>query len=197
LAAMFRKNFVCFSSAVIRRKVLEDVGLFDEDLALAIDYDLWLRIAKRYPFDYVDEPLVQYRTGHSSLSRRAEERLKTAAAIMNRFLDRHGGREVLNPALIRRAQAETYYEIALATRSRSRWAALPWYLKALRAMPTFGLAWQGLASLPLPEALRRALRLAFGQPVDWAVRPLECQESGDKNQGSGVEHMSCSLTPDA
>src|SRR5439155_25820686 len=124
---------------------LEEVGLFDENLALAIDYDLWLRIARRYPFDFVDEPLVQYRTGHASLSRRTEERLKTAAAIMDRFLDHHDGREALDPALVRRAQAETYYEIALAIRKRSRWSALPWYLGALRPMPVLGLAWQGLA----------------------------------------------------
>jgi len=172
LAAMFRNNFLCFSSAVVRREVLEEVGLFDENLALAIDYDLWLRIARRNPFDFVDEPLVQYRTGHASLSRRTEERLKTAAAIMNRFLDHYGGREVLDPALIRRAQAETYYEIALAIRNRSRWSALPWYLRALRTMPVFGLAWQGLASLSLPEIMRRGLRLALGRPVDWTVRPL-------------------------
>jgi len=120
----------------------------------------------------VDEPLVQYRTGHASLSRRTEERLKTAAAIMNRFLDHYGGREVLDPALVRRAQAETYYEIALAIRQRSRWSALPWYLRALRTTPVFGLAWQGLASLPLPEIMRRGLRLALGRPVDWTVRPL-------------------------
>ena len=59
----------------------------ERSLALAIDYDLWLRIAQRYPFDYVDEPLVKYRTGHASLSRRTEERLKTAARIMTRFLE--------------------------------------------------------------------------------------------------------------
>lgn len=174
LEAMFRQNFICFSSAVVRRSVFDQVGMFDINLALAIDYDLWLRIARHYPFDYVDEPLVIYRTGHANLSRRTEERLKTAAAIMVRFLDEHGGRSALDPALVRRAQAETYYEIALATRSRSRWAALPWYLNALRYAPNFGLAWQGVASLPLPEAFRRGLRRALGRPPDWAVRPLEC-----------------------
>lgn len=173
LEAMFRQNFICFSSAVVRRTVFDQVGLFDTKLALAIDYDLWLRIAQRYPFDFVDEPLVMYRTGHASLSRRTEERLMTAAGIMARFLDEHGGRSALDPTLVRRAQAETYYEIALATRSRSRWAALPWYLRALRYAPKYGLAWQGVASLPLPEMLRRKLRRALGRPPDWAVRPLE------------------------
>ena len=146
----------------------------DPDLALAIDYDLWLRIAQRYPFDYVDEPLVKYRTGHASLSRRTEERLKTATRIMARFLNERGGRKNLSPAIVRRSQAETHYEIALAVRSRSRWAALPWYLRALWSMPNFGLAWQGLVSLPLPEAVRRTLRRSLGRPADWAVRPLEC-----------------------
>jgi glycosyltransferase involved in cell wall biosynthesis len=172
LAAIFRNNLICFSSAVVRRDVLEEIGLFDENLPLAIDYDLWLRIAQRYPFDFADEPLVKYRTGHASLSRRTEERLKIAASIMDRFLDHHGGCDALDPALIRRAQAETYYEIALAIRSRSRWSALPWYLRAIYAKPSFGLAWQGLASLPLPEIMRRGLRLALGRPADWAVRPL-------------------------
>src|SRR5262249_14353497 len=107
LEAMFRQNFICFSSAIVRRKVFDEIGLFDINLALAIDYDLWLRIAQKYPFDFVDEPLVMYRTGHASLSRRTEERLKTAADIMDRFLHEHGGRSVLDPSLVRRAQAET------------------------------------------------------------------------------------------
>jgi hypothetical protein len=146
--------------------------MFDESLALAIDYDLWLRAAKHYPFDYVDEPLVKYRTGHASLSRRTEERLKTAVRIMGRFLNDHGGRSMLEPALVRRARAETFYEIALAIRNRSRAAALPWYLRALSVMPAYGLAWQGLASLALPELVRRVLRRLLGRPADWSVRPL-------------------------
>src|SRR5262249_35109507 len=66
LEPMFRGNFVCFSSAMVRRAVFDAVGLFDEGLALAIDYDLWLRAATRFHFDYVPEPLVKYRVGHAN-----------------------------------------------------------------------------------------------------------------------------------
>src|SRR5262249_50775349 len=48
LEPMFRDNFVCFSSVVLRRAVFDEVGLFDEQLPLAIDYDLWLRVALRH-----------------------------------------------------------------------------------------------------------------------------------------------------
>jgi glycosyltransferase involved in cell wall biosynthesis len=170
LEAIFQSNFICFSSALVRRTVFEEVGHFDEDLALAIDYDLWLRAALAYRFDYVDEPLVKYRTGHANLSSRLEERLATVDRIMRRFLERRGGKEVLNPAVVRRARAEIYYDMGLVRRQRSRLAALPCYVRALTLAPTYGLAWQGLASLPLPERVRRWCRRALGKPVDWAVR---------------------------
>jgi glycosyltransferase involved in cell wall biosynthesis len=170
LEPMFLDNFVCFSSAIVRRAVFDTVGMFDETLALAIDYDLWLRVALHYPFDYVDEPLVQYRTGHANLSRRVEERLATVNTIMERFLDKHGGRGVLDPGVVRRARAETCCHLALARRQRSRLAALPWYVRALALWPGYGRAWRGLASLPLPETVRRWLRRALGRPEDWQVR---------------------------
>src|SRR5579864_1281079 len=70
LQDLLSDNFICFSSVVVRREVLEHVGTFDPGLDLAIDYDLWLRIAKHYAMDYVDESLTHYRTGHGNLSRR-------------------------------------------------------------------------------------------------------------------------------
>jgi glycosyltransferase involved in cell wall biosynthesis len=174
LEAMFRNNFICFSSAIIHRRVFRHVGLFDESLTLAVDYEFWLRAAAAYAFDYVDEPLVHYRTGHANLSQRTEERLKLAFAVMQRFQHAPEARRFLTPAMVREATAETCYHIALATRSRSRLGALPWYIRCLALSPRYGLAWQGLASLPLPEAARRWLRLSLGRPADWAVRrPIE------------------------
>jgi glycosyltransferase involved in cell wall biosynthesis len=170
LPEMFRTNFICFSSAMVRRDILNAVGPFDESLPLSVDYDLWLRVALRYRFDHVDEPLVEYRTGHANLSSRTEERLTTVLDIMRRFLDERGGREVLDPSAIRYAEAETCYHIGLARRPVSRLAALPWYLRALLRAPGYGLAWRGLLTLPLPEAARRLLRRALGRPVDWTVR---------------------------
>jgi hypothetical protein len=45
------------SSVVVSREVLNDVGLFDEDMVLS-DWDLWLRISRRHSFHYVDTPLT-------------------------------------------------------------------------------------------------------------------------------------------
>jgi glycosyltransferase involved in cell wall biosynthesis len=179
LAAMFRANFVCFSSAVVRRDILDVVGSFDEGLELAIDYDLWLRVAMFCRFDFVDEPLVLYRTGHASLSRRGEERLLVVLRVMRRFLDELGGRDLLGRRVIRTAWAETCYHLGLATAARSRLAALPWYVRCLVRSPGYAPAWKGLASLPLPEVVRRGLRRALGRPADWSRRrPVEQMVTG-------------------
>ena len=61
------------SSAMIRRTLFDEVGLFDEDLPACEDYDLWLRAACRYPIYLIDKPLIIKRGGHpDQLSRRFE-----------------------------------------------------------------------------------------------------------------------------
>ncbi|MHB1035979.1 MAG: glycosyltransferase family 2 protein [Pirellulales bacterium] len=166
LAKMFKDNFVCFSSSMVRRAVFDEVGAFDERIPLAIDYDLWLRVAQRYRFDYVDEPLVLYRTGHANLSQRGEERLFIALAIMRRFLDERGGRNSLDRRTVRRAYAETYLHIGQAKARRSRLAALPWFARSLAQLPVCLETWKELVKLCLPQPVFRALRRALGRPND-------------------------------
>lgn len=48
----------------MRRKILEDLGGFDEDLPAAEDYDLWLRITSRHPVCLIPIPLITKRGGH-------------------------------------------------------------------------------------------------------------------------------------
>lgn len=62
----------CGSVAMVRRSCLDVVGIFDENLTqynVNEDWDMWLRIAARYPFKVVKEPLVYYRQVPSSASR--------------------------------------------------------------------------------------------------------------------------------
>jgi len=59
------------SAAIIKRRTLVALGLFDESLPACEDYDLWLRLCARYPVLYLDEPLITKYGGHDDqLSRR-------------------------------------------------------------------------------------------------------------------------------
>jgi glycosyltransferase involved in cell wall biosynthesis len=52
------------SSVCIHQSVFEKVGLFDEDLEVCEDYDLWLRIASEYQIGLIKEKLIQKYAGH-------------------------------------------------------------------------------------------------------------------------------------
>ncbi len=52
------------SSVLLDREILVQCGLFDETLPVCEDYDLWLRVAARFPVLFVDEPLIVKTGGH-------------------------------------------------------------------------------------------------------------------------------------
>ncbi len=126
LDKMFVQNFVCFSSAMVRRQVFDHVGSFDPQWDLAIDFDLWLRVAKHHSFAYVPEPLVLYRTGHGNLSQKLSDRVATAFSIMHRH--RH--------AVSREAVADGYGSTACTMgwvlRTAEPRTAFGWYAEAIR-----------------------------------------------------------------
>lgn len=66
------------SAVMLKRSLLEKVGLFDEDLPACEDYDLWLRIGSHYPVHLIREPLVVKEGG-------AQDQLSSRYSGMDRF----------------------------------------------------------------------------------------------------------------
>ena len=68
LARLVRDNYINGSTVLVRKKVLDDVGMLDEGDLYSPDFDLWFRIATLYELAYVPVPLVRYRlhAGQSS-----------------------------------------------------------------------------------------------------------------------------------
>jgi glycosyltransferase involved in cell wall biosynthesis len=90
LNKIYITNFVCFSSSIVRKNCFQRLGLFDEKLRFSEDYDFWIRVASLYDFDFVDSPLVYYRTGHTSTqqSRDKEQVYAIILGIMRRYASR-------------------------------------------------------------------------------------------------------------
>jgi glycosyltransferase involved in cell wall biosynthesis len=53
------------SSALFRRRLFDEIGMFDEDLPVCEDYDLGIRLAQRYPVFTLSEALIVKRGGHA------------------------------------------------------------------------------------------------------------------------------------
>jgi len=81
-----QRNLVeCGSVAMVRRQCFEQCGLFDSNLGSFVeDWDMWLRIAKSYPFQVVKEPLVYYRQVTNSASRNWEAMAKSYQLVIEK-----------------------------------------------------------------------------------------------------------------
>ena len=64
-ADALKKCIIGPSTVMMRRELFEEFGGFREELEIAEDYELWLRITAEYPVGYIDEPLVIKRGGHT------------------------------------------------------------------------------------------------------------------------------------
>ena len=54
------------STVMVHKKVLEDVGNFDETLIACEDYDLWLRILLKYELGLINKKLITKIAGHEN-----------------------------------------------------------------------------------------------------------------------------------
>lgn len=139
-------NFICFSSSMVRRSALDQVGWFDEELPMGIDYDLWIRLAARYKFDYVDEPLVRYRTGHANLSKNVMRRYECAQKIMRKALADQFIASQLSWYVPRLAWTDTWSNMASYYGRQGMHAqALKFFAKSVAQFPVYMPLWKRLA----------------------------------------------------
>lgn len=87
---LLRENVVSSSTVVMRKKILDDIGLFDESESFRAveDYHLWLRISLNYPIYYFDEPLGYYRIHDGSIRLNVEKSLKNLSNVYSDILKR-------------------------------------------------------------------------------------------------------------
>jgi glycosyltransferase involved in cell wall biosynthesis len=136
-------NFVWFSSAIVRRECLERFGFFDEALRMGIDWDLWLKISTKYEFDFVDEPLLLYRVGHSGqMSKNVEVRQQCSDRIFEKFLKTHPG--TVDKEMVREAYCYTFCNRGNHYRHVDKRKSYKNFFKAIKKMPFNKEPYKGL-----------------------------------------------------
>lgn len=93
LERIFVSNFIESPTPVVRRTVFDEVGYFDESALLRKreDWDMWIRIAARYPVALVRLPLVRYRV-HTTSGTGGEDQAFTFASQLA-VIDRAAARD--------------------------------------------------------------------------------------------------------
>lgn len=85
------RNFLCVPTVILRREAIEYAGGFEENLRSLEDWVCWTKVSRKYPFQYVEEALVQYRIHGAGLSSNptgmAENRVKAVQFLLDSFSD--------------------------------------------------------------------------------------------------------------
>ena len=108
---MLIENFVPFGTSVIRRKCIEQNGIFDEEFRMGIDWDLWLRYSLDWEFKYAPEKTYVYRVWSGQMSNNYRGRYEHAKRILTKFITQH--RPKLNDTFVRKAWADMYVREAV------------------------------------------------------------------------------------
>lgn len=98
LSSLLTENCVTPSSAIVRGVCLEKAGTFDENLSASEDWDLWLRIAPFYSFDFVDLPLTFYRVHAGSMHKDLARMERNTFQVLDKLFRR----EPLHQEAVRR-----------------------------------------------------------------------------------------------
>lgn len=80
------RNRMTGGSVVVSRTALESVGVFDESLQAAENWDLWIRIARDFKVNYINKPLVNYLKHSGNLSANSNKMSMAAWVVLQKHL---------------------------------------------------------------------------------------------------------------
>ena len=82
---LLRHNCMGSPTPIIRKECFNTCGLFDESLPSYDDWDMWIRIAEEFKFDFVDEPLAKVYTHGEQTSTNIDTTIKMRELLFEKY----------------------------------------------------------------------------------------------------------------
>jgi glycosyltransferase involved in cell wall biosynthesis len=168
---LFLGNHITLSTVLVRRTCFEAVGGFDETIRTASveDYDLWLRLARRFPLAHLDVPLVVYRRHAANASRQAWHIYKGDLMLVERALaDRATAQNKLTSRVISKRLTDLHFGLGYHSLDECRYRDARRHF--WRAAVTGGPSWRALllcAACALPPPVVTSLRRVWSRNRRW------------------------------
>jgi len=130
LESLIWSNSVICSSVLVKKSVIDNVGLMDvsPEIFTGEDYDLWLRISHKYRIKYVDSPLIRYRTHSGGYKKSSVAAIERNRAVYRKLLSK----EIIDHRLYRRLNLRAL-AIELLMRTHTIKCA-SWLMRLVRRM---------------------------------------------------------------
>ena len=125
---LIRANFIVTSSTLLTRKALNEAGLFDEDprLRCTEDFDLWLRVVRKFRPVFVNQVLGSYRV-HSDNNSDHQEKINRVLAV----IDKHRDQGWIDEYTADAAKASFYFQVGWTIIDRNPILARRYLLSAI------------------------------------------------------------------
>ena len=141
------------TTVVMRRRLVDRIGVFDLALRRGQDYDYWLRASRVTPIHRLPEALSVYRL-HETNSTWRPQPINYAATILERALRQWGRKgpdgRITPLHLMRRRLSELWFSFGYQHANHgSRSIAVDAALRSLRAWPLYSKPWRLLARCAL------------------------------------------------
>lgn len=115
VTALLHANKIIASAAMVRRSCFEEVGGFNEAYFGSGDWEMWLRIAEKWPIGYVDAPLTFYRVHGENASHKLERIWKDDERLRKWIRERYATYDSLGLPSEELVKAKAHNEACLGT----------------------------------------------------------------------------------
>ncbi len=189
------------SAVMVRKSCLDDVGVFDESLIGCEDYNLFLRLARKYPFRFLPQVLVKSRIHASNLSADLPQMCRDEIANLDKI-------DALYPELhlpIQSLQAGIWFRFGQYHFDNHDFAAArAAFWQSMRRAPSKAASYVYFGAALLPTAVRergravlRAVRSKAKpdsaiEQKDWEAEPKD-SNSEQKDWRSGLKDSRAEL----
>ncbi|MFH2138510.1 MAG: glycosyltransferase [Candidatus Omnitrophota bacterium] len=133
LLELLQSYFVRTSTVVVKKSLIQRVGLFDQRMSPSEDYDMWLRLAQVCCFDYVDDPLVIFRINKEGISKRDPVySTLTHLAVLKKFKSNNKISKQMNKIITGQIREYFYQGAILAHKSLRNRLSIDCLIKAYK-----------------------------------------------------------------
>jgi glycosyltransferase involved in cell wall biosynthesis len=164
LESLVYDDCTCNIAVLARRDAIDEAGGYDESLLAAEDWDLWLRVAMRRPYRFVDREVARFRYHPGSLTAVSSAQLAEVLDCRVRVLDKLFARADL-PHAVHAMRAVAYRNVHVFATIR--------YLQAGRVADARRAFGRSVAEAGPGAAVRNAAFIAlYGYLTRWRAGRL-------------------------
>ena len=138
---------------LLRRVLIDRIGLFRTDFSIGEDNEFWFRICNQYDIGYIDKPLYLYRTYASNLTKNKLKFSENAIKYYDFMLKSYGTNGSIKKALNKRLSDQHFWLGYCYMDNNMRRRALGQFVRSILSDPFNTASWKyGVLGL-MPKAL--------------------------------------------